>query len=181
MSWLEEVQNRIKRKNQILFSKDSTFLADLVVLLKSQNHRTLVLWAHELAQEASKALKKQYPQENRLETAVQISKDWAIGKVNMTIARHAILQAHYVAKELDSLEDIAMCHAIGQACSVVHTRQHAIGFPMYELTSIVRRCGLAQSQKHVEARMQYYIDRINYWSIHSNDDSYEWADFMKKN
>ena len=29
MDWINEVQNRLKRKNQILFAKNSEFLADL--------------------------------------------------------------------------------------------------------------------------------------------------------
>lgn len=49
----------------------------------------------------------------------------------MPMARHAILQAHAVAKEMGSLEDIVLCHAIGQACGVIHTKGHAMGFPIY--------------------------------------------------
>lgn len=181
MNWLEEVQMRIKRKNQLLFSRDSLFLDDLNQLIKQQNHRTLVLWALELANEAVPLLKLRFPNEYRLELAVHLSKDWASGKVNMTVARSAILQAHAVAKELNTLEDIALCHAIGQACSVVHTSKHALGFPIYELTAIIRRYGILECEKAVEARKQYYIDRMNYWSHHSNDDNYVWADFMMKN
>jgi hypothetical protein len=45
MNWLNEVQNRINRKNQVLFAKSSEFLADLAALIQEQNHRTMVLWA----------------------------------------------------------------------------------------------------------------------------------------
>jgi hypothetical protein len=181
MNWLEEVQIRMKRKNQLLFSKDSLFLDDLNQLIKQQNHRTLVLWALELADEAVQLLAQRIPNEHRLELAVQLSKDWASGKENMTAARSAILQAHAVAKELNTLEDIALCHAIGQACSVVHTSKHSLGFPIYELTAIIRRHGIPECEKPVEDRKQYYMDRINYWSYHSSDDNYDWADFMMKN
>jgi len=34
MNWLSEVQNRIKRKNQVLFAKNSEFLADLAALIQ---------------------------------------------------------------------------------------------------------------------------------------------------
>lgn len=180
MNWLDEVQIKIKRKNQILFSKDSTFLADLEKLLKYQNHRTLVLWSLELAEQSSHILKKRYPNENRLEYAVQMSKDWASGNGNITMAKQAILHAHAVAKEIHSLEDIAICHAIGQACSVVHTSKHALGFPIYELTSIVRHFGLSECKKILEDRKQYYVERINYWSNHYNDEHYTWAEFLKK-
>ena len=36
----------------------------------------------------------------------------------MRAAQRAILDVHAFAKEIKSLEDIALCHAIGQACGV---------------------------------------------------------------
>ena len=39
----------------------------------------------------------------------------------MPVAKKAILECHAMAKELTDIADIALCHAIGQACSVVHT------------------------------------------------------------
>ncbi|QRN85693.1 hypothetical protein JR334_00120 [Clostridia bacterium] len=178
MSWLNEVQTRIKRRNQILFAKNSEFLADLAGLIQEQNHRTMVLWAFEFADEAVQRLSERYPDEKRLETAVSISKDWSAGKVKMPIAQRAILQAHAVAKEIDSLEDRALCHAIGQACGVVHTKGHALGFPFYELTAIIRHYGVPECKKIVEERKQQYIDRVFYWKEHYKDYLYEWADFM---
>lgn len=75
MGWINEVQNRIKRKNQILFAKNSEYLADLAALIQEQNHRTMVLWAFEFADETVKRLFERYPNEKRLESAVLISKD----------------------------------------------------------------------------------------------------------
>jgi len=178
VNWLNEVQNRIKRKNQILFAKNSEFIADLAALIQEQNHRTMVLWAFEFADEAVHKLIERYPNEKRLESAVLISKDWAAGKVKMPVAQYAILQAHAVAKEIESLEDIALCHAIGQACGVVHTKGHALGFPIYDLTAIIRHYGVPECKKIVEERKQQYIDRIYYWREHYKDYPYEWADFM---
>ncbi|SHJ62262.1 hypothetical protein SAMN02745751_02978 [Dethiosulfatibacter aminovorans DSM 17477] len=180
MNWLDEVQNRIKRKNQILFDKNSEFLADLAALIQEQTHRTMVLWAFEFADEAVQRLFEHYPNEKRLKTAVLLSKDWAAGKVKMPVAKRAILQAHKVAKEIESLEDIALCHAIGQACGVVHSKGHAIGFPIYELTAIVRHYGVPECKSVVEERKQQYIERIYYWRDHFKDYPCEWADFMMK-
>lgn len=178
MSWLNEVQSKINRKNQVLFAKDSIFLADLAALIQAQNHRTLVLWAFEFAGETVQKLLARYPGEKRLEYAVLTSKAWAAGKVKMPLAQRAILQAHAVAKELDDLEDIALCHAVGQACGVVHTTGHALGFPIYELTAIVRRYGVPECRGAVEARKRQYIERICYWREHCEDEPREWADFM---
>ncbi len=180
MNWLTEVQNRIKKNNKILFAKNSEFLADLAVLIQEQNHRTMVLWAFEFADEAVLKLLDHYPNEKRLKTAVLLSKDWAAGKVKMPVAKHAILQAHAMAKEIESLEHIALCHAIGQACGVVHAKGHALGFPIYELTAIVRHYGVPECKKNVEERKQQYIDRIYYWREHDKNNPQEWADFMMK-
>mgnify|MGYP000998533943 CR=1 FL=1 len=178
MDWFYEVQNRIKRKNQVLFAKNSAFLADLTVLIQEQNHRTMVLWAFEFADETVQMLLTRYPNEKRFETAVLTSKAWAAGKVKMPVAQHAILRAHAVAKEIDSPEDIALCHAVGQACGVVHTKGHAIGFPIYELTAIIRHYGVPECEQIVEERKQQYMERIYYWREHYKVCPTEWADFM---
>ena len=178
MDWLDEVQNRITRKNQILFAKNSEYLADLTALIQEQNHRTMVLWAFEFADETVEKLFERYPNEKRLEFAVRTSKDWAAGKVKMPVAQHAILQSHAVAKEIDSLEAIALCHAIGQACGVVHTTGHAIGFPIYDLTAIIRHYGVPECKGIVEERKRQYIERIYYWREHYKNDASQWADFM---
>ena len=43
--WLAEVKAKAKRKNQILFFKDSLLLADLCQLFAQANRRALILWA----------------------------------------------------------------------------------------------------------------------------------------
>lgn len=172
------MQQRVNRKNQILFAKNSEFLADLAALIREQNHRTMILWAFEFADETVQKLSERYPNEKRLQSAVLTSKDWAAGKVKMPAAQRAILQAHAVAKEIDSPEDIALCHAVGQACGTVHASGHAIGFPIYDLTAIIRRHGIPECKGVVEARKQQYIERIHYWREHHRDDPRPWADFM---
>lgn len=148
---------RLMRGNKLLFAKDSAFLTELNALIQGQNRRTLALWAFELADEAVQSLAECYPDEARLNTAVQLSREWAAGNVKMPVAKGAILQAHAVSKELDSLKEIALCHAVGQACSVVHTSGHALGFPIYELTALVHRHGVPACESIIEARMKYYV------------------------
>lgn len=176
MDWMTELETRLKRGNQLLFAKDSALLTDLNTMIQEQNRRTLALWAFELADEVVQVLSERYPDEIRLKAAVQLSREWAAGNMKMSVAKQAILQAHAVAKELDSLEDQALCHAIGQACSVVHTRGHALRFPIYELTALVRRHGVRVCQPIVEARVKHYMERIESWRAHTSE--YEWAPFM---
>lgn len=178
MDWFDEVNTKLKRKKQILFSKDSSLLQDLKILLDNQNHRTVVLWAFELAEEAVKKLEEKYPTESRPRSALEASKLWASGRIKMPIAKREILNCHAVAKEIQSLEDIALCHAVGQACGTVHTSGHALGFPIYELTAIVRSYGIAHCEVPVEIRKQEYIEKIMYWGAHYKNYTGDWADFM---
>ena len=67
----------------------------------------------------------------------------------MPVAKKAILDCHAAAKELSSLADIAHYHAVGQACGTVLANGHAIGYPIYDLTSIVRKYGIENCKCHV--------------------------------
>ena len=69
-------------------------------------------------------------------------------------------------------------YAVGQACAVVHTAGHALGYPMYDLTSIVRRVGPDGCREAVEARKAEYIARLFYWDAHAPDYQGTWAEFL---
>ncbi len=180
MDWLEEVKEKDRRKNQILFGKDSEYLRDLRMLLEGQSHIVVTLWALDLAEESVEILKAKYPAETRPEEALTAARDWAAGKVKMRFAQRKILDCHAVAKELTDKADMALCHAIGQACAVVHTAGHAMGYPMYDLTALVYRHGLDGCAEFVEARKQEYITRLLDWSANEKDEERTWASFLTK-
>ncbi len=180
MYWLDEVNIRLKRKNQVLFAKDSAYLQDVAELLRNEEHRVLVLWALDLAAESVSMLESIYPKETRPREALESAREWAAGSIKMRIAQRKILDCHALAKELTCKADIAACHAVGQACSVVHTVGHAIGYPIYDLTSVVYRLGADACTKTVERRKQEYIDKLFYWQEHLCDYKGEWAGFMLK-
>ncbi|MCB6900447.1 hypothetical protein LI036_10025 [bacterium 210917-DFI.7.65] len=98
--------------------------------------------------------------------------------MKMPLAQRAILDCHALAKEISDRADQAVCHAVGQACAVVHTAGHAMGYPLYDLTSILFRLGMEDGVKAVEARKQEYIDRLLYWGAHVGEYQGTWADFM---
>ena len=178
MDWMEEVCQHKKRKNQILFSKDSTILCELSMLMQGQQRRVMVLWALEQARRVAEEFALRYPQEQRPMQAVELSTLWAQGKVKMPQAKQAILQAHAVAKELSDPADIALCHAVGQGCGTVHTVGHALGLPMYELTALVDRYGLEECRVPVEQRAAQYVKRLLYWQQHWQEEEREWAAFL---
>ena len=180
MDWIEEVQLRQKKKNQLLFRKDSAWLQDLTGLIQHQDRKALILWAWELAAGSVLQLEEKYPGETRPRETLTASKDWAAGKIKMRAAQRRILDCHGLAKELCSREDIALCHAVGQASSVVHTAGHAIGYPIYDLTAVIYRYGMENCREAVERRKEEYIEKMLYWNEHLCDHPGPWADFMVK-
>lgn len=178
MAWVKEVEGKLRRGNQILFAKDSPFLQDLAELLRGQSHRVQVLWALSLVKEIVEVLERKYPEELRPREALVAARLWAQGEIKMRPAQRKILDCHAVAKGLTSLEDIALCHAAGQGCSVVHTPGHALGLPMYELTALVYRYGLMDCQDAVEARKREYVERLFYWGAHQMEGFDHWAAFI---
>lgn len=161
--WLSEVKAKAKRKNQILFSKASLLLDELLQLIEQANRRALILWALELAEETARELAEKHPEDPRPREAIAASKAWASGEIKMSIAKQAILNCHAMAKELTNSAETSRCHAVGQACSVVHTAGHALGYPMYELTVIVLDLGLDDCREPIEQRVMYYEQRLRYW------------------
>ena len=178
MDWLDEVSEREHRGNQILFRKDSILLQELNKCLREQNHRTVVLWAMVLAEEAVRRLEEERPEEARPRLALEAARQWAAGKIKMPRAQRCILDCHAAAKAMPTAAGAALCHAVGQACAVVHTAGHAMGYPMYDLTAIVLAQGIEQAAEAVERRKQEYIGRLLYWR--ENESQYQggWADFM---
>ena len=178
--WLTEVRAKAKRHNQILFSKDSLLLDNLRHLIGQANRRALILWALELAEETARELAGKYPEAPRPREAIAASRAWAAGEIKMPIAKQTILNCHAMAKGLTNSADIARCHAVGQACSVVHTVGHALGYPMYELTAIVLDLGLEDCRDPVEQRVMYYEQRLRYWMEYEKTCQLNWAGFLKK-
>lgn len=178
MDWLCEVRMRLRRGNRVLFTKDCEFLSGLAELIRGSDHRTLVLWALDLAEGSVEELERRYPGEMRPRLALEVARDWAAGDIKMRPAQRMILDCHALAKELDSKADMALCHAVGQACSVVHTAGHSMGYPMYELTSTVYRFGVEDCREQVERRKREYIERLVYWS--GRWEGRRWAGFMMR-
>lgn len=176
MDWMEALQSKPRR--QLLFSRDSPVLEPLARDLAEQDRRTVILWALELAGESAALLCQRYPEHPQPRDALTAAWAWASGGIKMPLARQRILQCHALARELSSREDIALCHAVAQACSTVHTPRHALGFPIYELTALVHRCGIEVCRDPVEARCAYYLRRLWYWHDALPQYPGPWAPFL---
>ena len=100
------------------------------------------------------------------------------GKNKNAGGQKAILQIHAMAKDVDSPEDAALCHAVGQGCSTVHTRGHAIGLPMYELTALVRLYGV--DEERLNEKIEYYVNQLDLCMVKEHTQPRLWAPFLLK-
>lgn len=175
---LQDIREKLKRNNKILFSRDSACLQELLQLIRQQTHRALVLWAFDCVREPIRILRERYPAEQSPEIALALCKKWAEGQIKMPAAKRAILQVHAMAKSMASPVDAALCHAVGQACAVVHVETHAIGLPIYELTALVREYGIENSKQILADKIFDYTARLRRCSADADAPARRWADFL---
>jgi hypothetical protein len=173
-----DVEVKIKKKNKLLFSRNSKCLQELINLIQLQNHRTLVMWALDCAKLPLEQFEVKYPDELRPRTCIELCEKWARGRIKMPIAKQAILDSHAVAKIIDDSEYGALCHAIGHAGATVHVETHAIGLPIYELTAIVLKYEKDSFSKPVSDKISYYYNNLLYWRENTDKLGLEWAGFL---
>jgi hypothetical protein len=173
-----DVEIKLKKRNKILFSRDSRCLQELIKLIQLQSHRTLVMWALDCAKQPLEQFEAKYPDERRPRTCLELCEAWARGKIKMPMAKQAILDSHAVAKEIDDSEYGALCHAVGHAGATVHVETHALGLPMYELTAIVLKHGKDNFPKPISEKLNYYYNRLLYWQENTDKLGLDWADFL---
>jgi hypothetical protein len=173
-----DVEIKLKKRNKVLFSRDSRCLQDLIKLIQLQNHRTLVMWALDCAKVPLKQFEAKYPDERRPRICLELCENWARGRIKMPIAKRAILESHAVAKEINDSEYGALCHAIGHAGATIHVETHALGLAFYELTAIVLKYGKDNFQKPVSEKISYYLSRLLYWQENTDKFGLDWEGFL---
>ncbi|WP_347550005.1 putative immunity protein [Pseudalkalibacillus hwajinpoensis] len=173
-----DVEIKMKKKNKLLFSRDSICLQELKELIQLQNHRTLVMWALDCAKLPLDKFEAKYPDERRPRACLELCEDWARGKIKMPIAKRAILESHAVAKEIDDIEYGTLCQAIGHAGATIHVETHALGLPIYELTAIVNKYGKDDFREPVIEKIYYYYTRLLYWQENTDNLGLNWAGFL---
>ena len=164
-----DVEIKLKKRNKMLFSRDSQCLQELINLIQLQNHRILVMWALDSAKLTLEQFEAKYPDELRPRTCLELCEAWARGAIKMPIAKRAILDSHAVAKEIDDKEYGALCHAIGHAGATVHVETHALGLPIYELTALVLKYGKENFPKPVTEKIKYYYNNLLYWQENTDN------------
>ena len=177
MDITQEVQNSLRHGRSILFTKNSECLQPLSILLSVSDRKPIIVWALDLAKDTADLIAD--PQfAYTAKRAVEECRLWAQGKIKMPQARKAIVACHSAAKKASDPATASFLHAIGQACSTVHTVKHGLGFPVYDLTAIVYRFGVENCGEKVAERIAQYMERLLYRREHF-DEFNEWASFIK--
>ena len=173
---LSDAVSRHERGNAILFTRDSPCLSALRSLLESSDRRTVALWGLERAERTAEELARRHPEDPRPSVAVETCSRWCRGEIKMPEAKRAILDVHAMARNMRSPADAALCHAVGQGCSCVHTLGHAMGLPVYELTAILLEGGDGWEARAEDA-IDGYLKVLDGCDIRVSEPR-EWAGFL---
>ena len=173
-----DVWERAKKGRKVLFTRDSPALLPLARLIAEHDRRTAVVWALEAVKGPISALSRYFPEDMRFEEARMLSLAWAEGRVKMGFARRAILAAHAAAKETEDPAAAAYCHAVGQACSAVHTPRHAPGRVCYRLTALLSGLPEADWERAIEGELALFL-RLADAAEAEADMPRPWAPFLQ--
>ena len=175
-----DAAEKLRRGNQLLFSRESLCLQPLLQCICLQNRRTLVLWALTCAEGPAAALQARYPADPRPRQAIELAAAWAAGTIKMPLAKKGILSVHAMAREVASFADAALCRAVGHGCAAVHTEAHAIGLPIYELTAIVRSSDETACIPALQQQLANYEKAMLRCRRDSAQPARPWADFLRR-
>lgn len=175
-----DAAEKLRRGNQLLFSRESLCLQPLLQCIRLQNRRTLVLWALTCAEGPAASLQARYPADPRPRQAMELATAWAAGTIKMPIAKKGILSVHAMAREVASPADAALCHAVGHGCAAVHTEAHAIGLPIYELTAIVRSSDETTCIPALQQQLANYEKTMLHCRKEAEEPTRSWADFLRR-
>lgn len=139
----DDIRLKRRRGRALLLDEGSACLQGLLAALAACDRLTVTRWALVAAEPVAERLAAAFPQDTGPRDCLRLAWLWARGALSMRQARPAILTVHAMAARCASPEHAALCHALGQACSAVHSPRHAKGLAFYELTALVRRHGQA--------------------------------------
>jgi hypothetical protein len=102
--------------------------------LKIEQHIQLINWACYCVENVLTLISEK--SDARLNNALSIAKEWAIGKASTGDARKASLIAIAVANESSNPIAIAVARAVGHAVATAHMADHSLGAALYSLQAV---------------------------------------------
>lgn len=171
------IEQRIHNKRKILFEAGDHFLQSLDEALKKASHKVNILFAFRCLEDLSIILKEKSVDVELLSHALRDAKSWASGEIKMPVVKKQILEIHQYAKQQSDPAIEAFLHAFAQGLSVVHTKKHAMGLPIYALTGYVRDLVPSQYSEVIFDKINEFIDCLS--TIDLSNQNQKWASFIK--
>ncbi|ANU28528.1 putative immunity protein [Planococcus versutus] len=93
-------------------------------------------WAISIAQHAYLALTNDFPYKAKLESEINVNKQWQQGRATVHQVRQAGFSVHKIARECEDETTKAVIRAIGQAISTGHMKAHALIASDYAIKAV---------------------------------------------
>ncbi len=103
------------------------------VIRNSQQHKRLALMAADEAKRVLPYFVQENPNDERPAVAISAIRDWAVGKITLSMAetRKLSLDSHAAAREATTDKAKFAARAAGQAVASWHVPRHALGAQWY--------------------------------------------------
>lgn len=128
----------MKKVRKMLGKADSPYILSLMNLIETQSKVTIVQWSIDYVEKYIMSIYKEtYPDDQRLQNAIQAARDWMEGKIKLPVAKKMILEAHAAAREAEEYPAAqAAARAVGQAASTIHMPTHSLGIAFYGAAAV---------------------------------------------
>jgi hypothetical protein len=121
------------KARKMLSDLNAPYIQSLTKLNKTQSKATLAMWAVDYSERVILPLwSKHYPDDLRLQNALNAACEWLSGTIKLPRAKSVILECHAAARDADAnIVAQAAARAIGQSASTIHSARHCIGLALY--------------------------------------------------
>lgn len=117
---------------------DSPYIISLMRLIETQSKNTIVKWCNEYARHHILHIyEKDYPEDSRLENALDAINEYLEGNIKLTEAKKIIKEVQIAAREAEGNPAAqAAARAIGAATTTINTLTSSLGLAFYGSASI---------------------------------------------
>ena len=133
---------------KMLGSADSPYITSLMDLIETQSKITIANWCIDYAEEYVMPIyEKVYPEDDRLQAALNGARDWLNGKITLPMAKKLISGGQVAAREAEENPAAqAAARAVSQAAATIHTSTNSLALAFYGAAAIAYdRVGTAES------------------------------------
>ncbi len=177
MTYTDIIIQRIQKKRKILVEATDPFMIPLSKNLEHASHKVVIQFIFSAIKPIIQELKSIFPDLKLIENAFKDAQRWAYGEVKMGVVKPQILAIHRLSKTNNKPEQVALLHAYAQGLSVIHSKKHAMGLPIYELTAIILKHEVNRYEEVIQTKLAFY--EVLLQRIHSTIDINTYADFIQ--